>query len=135
MRLLQAAREVGDSSFTNESGQVLYRASTPWGLNTTTTISCVLPKFDSREPDDQEMQDRFGTLAQILWKFLRPTKLRFRGEEVTLSGGLFTKEGWGYHGRYTTVNCSLSIQRNAHDGLHIGPCTETECLRLRMDGA
>ncbi|KAL4065947.1 hypothetical protein J3A83DRAFT_337971 [Scleroderma citrinum] len=79
MRLTLSSEFVLNTVMTNESGQVLYRTSTPkFRLKgRSTTIYKVVPNTD---PSD--MQDRFETIGEIEWQMFGPATMRLHGKEM-----------------------------------------------------
>lgn len=97
MLLYLSNRSPLNSVYTNVEGQVLYRTQSPIILRRKTTISRVVPNDINSEPVE-DMQDRFGLLAEIEYNALSSSIIRFRGEEIKTKE-YFRKDGWGPIGR------------------------------------
>ncbi|KAK0186378.1 hypothetical protein F5146DRAFT_1161148 [Armillaria mellea] len=108
MNLYQTSSGMLNNSYANESGQVIYKVSTPNKFSRrVTTISRILPpEHPPREDTDLrgarseevDFQDRFVTLGYIDWKVFVSSVLRFNGTEVKATEYL-RKQGWGFYGR------------------------------------
>lgn len=89
MRIILSNDSPVNTILTNEYGQVLYKINTlsPNALHPgkITTISRVIPN-DLPDGDAEviDMQDRYETIAEIEWKKVTSSKLRFHGKEVEL---------------------------------------------------
>ena len=78
MRLVLSNERVRNTVMTNEIGQVIYKASTPFRLGTrTTTLYKVVPNED---PED--MLDGFEAIGEIVWHMIGPSTMRLHGEEM-----------------------------------------------------
>ena len=79
MRLMLSSESVRNTTFTNESGQVLYKTTHPRfkvGMQTT-TIHKVKPNDD---PTD--MRDQFEAIGGIEWHILGSSRFRLNGQEM-----------------------------------------------------
>ncbi|KAF8914821.1 hypothetical protein CPB85DRAFT_1412059 [Mucidula mucida] len=90
--------------YTSSDGTVLYKTHTPTKLSgkTTTTISRAVPSdIPMREGEsalEQIGEQRFALLAQIDWRLISPTIIRFGGKEVEASSYLLKDgAGWGWY--------------------------------------
>ena len=79
MLLTLSSESVRKTTFTNESGQVLYKASHPFTIGTmgTTTIHKIAPNAD---PTD--MRDKFDVMGEIEWHVFGSSTFRIKGEEM-----------------------------------------------------
>ncbi|KIM56369.1 hypothetical protein SCLCIDRAFT_132908 [Scleroderma citrinum Foug A] len=78
MRLTLSSESVRNTVMTNESGQVLYKTSTPFRLGVrTTTIYKVVPNTN---PND--MQDCLDAIGEIEWHLFGTSIMRLHGEEM-----------------------------------------------------
>lgn len=58
---------------------------------------------DKENPtEDIDLRDRFAHLAEIKFKMIASSVMRYRGEEYKTSD-LFTKKEWGYYDRYASL--------------------------------
>ncbi|PBK89659.1 hypothetical protein ARMGADRAFT_970088 [Armillaria gallica] len=95
MNLYQTSSGLLNNSYANESGQVIYKVSTPNKFsNCVTTVSRI--KARSEEVD---FKDRFAPLGYIDWKVFASSVLRYNGTEVKATEYL-KKQGWGWYGRH-----------------------------------
>lgn len=80
-----------NTSISNSSGQVLYRAQTPlkW-YGRVTRIYKVVPNDIKDDPED--MEDRFEEVARIEWRGPKTSIFRYRGRES------LTKDFFRHHG-------------------------------------
>lgn len=102
MHLYLSGRSPLNGVYTDENGQAIYKVHTPLKLSDrTSTITRSIPDDIPRREglDDVTFQDRFAHLAQIDWRTIDSTKIRFAGESLD-TGNLFRKDGWGWYGRW-----------------------------------
>ncbi|KAI6007498.1 hypothetical protein EDC04DRAFT_2611348 [Pisolithus marmoratus] len=79
MHLILSSRFVRNTIMTDESGQVLYKTSTPCRFGSrTTTLYKVVPNTD---PDD--MQNHMEAVGEIEWHWIAPSIMRLHGQEMT----------------------------------------------------
>lgn len=95
-----------DASYTNDHGDPIYKVHTTRKLcaEQTTTISRILPSEVPRRGDADTypgLEDRFAHLAQIDWRQIRYSTIRFGGEEIDTKT-FFRREGmkWNSYGRH-----------------------------------
>lgn len=116
-----------NSVYTHESGQILYKVTTPFVLGSwTSTISkVILPndsepprfeKFGIVEPGENEMdqcdadlKDKLEVYAKVDHNLFSTSVLRFNGQAIETSS-YFRKEGFGPYGR--SVPRSLSARNS-----------------------
>ena len=78
MRLVLSDESIQNTVMTNETGQVIYKTSTPFRLRTrTTTLYKVVPNED---PED--MLNSFEVIGEIVWHMISPSTMRLHGEEM-----------------------------------------------------
>jgi len=79
MLLTLSSESVRNTTFTNESGQVLYKTSHPFKLGTmgTTTIQKIVPNTDPLD-----MRDKFDAMGEIEWRLFGSSTFRTKGEEM-----------------------------------------------------
>ncbi|KAK0234910.1 hypothetical protein EDD85DRAFT_61092 [Armillaria nabsnona] len=114
MNLYQTSSGLLNNSYANESGQVIYKVSTPNKFsNCVTTVSRIVPSdYEPPRVEDNELgslqkaqseevdfKDRFAPLGYIDWKVFASSVLRFNGTEVKAIEYL-KKQGWGWYGRH-----------------------------------
>lgn len=86
-----------NSVYTNESGQGLYKVKTKLS-GRTSTITRSIPNDIPQREAEANLPDRFAHLAQIDWRIVESTKIRFAGTELDIKT-LFRKGSWERHGR------------------------------------
>jgi len=95
MYLFLSHRSPLKSIYSNEDGQAIYKVHSPFKFkDRTCSISRIMPDI----PNNDDMQDRFVHLAQIDWKMMSPSTIRF-GENAVDVKTFFRKEGFGGFGR------------------------------------
>ncbi|GLB42116.1 hypothetical protein LshimejAT787_1101310 [Lyophyllum shimeji] len=95
MRLYLSNTSPFNSTFHTADGQAIYKVRTSSKtFGRTTTIYRIL---QNDAVFDCTMRDIFGHLAQIEWKSLRSSRIRFRGRELR-TRSVFKKKGWGWRG-------------------------------------
>lgn len=99
MNLYLSKRSPIHSNFTDDEGKVLYKVDTPMKVTgRTSTITRATPEELLRLEEGIDMHDRFEILAQIEYKTLASSVIKF-GETEVKTGAYFRKEGWGPYGR------------------------------------
>ncbi|SJL09014.1 uncharacterized protein ARMOST_12390 [Armillaria ostoyae] len=114
MNLYQTSSGTLNNSYANESGQVIYKVSTPHKFSgrVTTTVSRIVPSdYEPPREEDSELgnhksarseevdfKDRFAPLGYIDWKTFVSSVMRYNGTEVKATKYL-KKHGWGWYGR------------------------------------
>ncbi|KAK0421530.1 hypothetical protein EV421DRAFT_1727059 [Armillaria borealis] len=104
MNLYQTSSGTLNNSYANESGQVIYKVSTPHKFSgrVTTTVSRIVPSdYEPPRVEDNEevdFKDRFAPLGYIDWKTFVSSVMRYNGTEVKATKYL-KKQGWGWYGR------------------------------------
>ena len=79
-----------------------------------------VPRDDVDEKEDQidsekiELRDRFAHLAEIKFKMITSSVMRYRGEELKTSE-FFTKKEWGYYDRYAPLYIEWEHHSNSSD--------------------
>ncbi|KAK0461634.1 uncharacterized protein EV420DRAFT_1304852 [Desarmillaria tabescens] len=108
MNLYQTSSEILNNTYTNESGQAIYKVSTPHKFSgRVTTISRIVPSdYEPPRVEDtdsyelgMDFRDRFAPLGYIDWKMFASSVMRYKGEEVKATTYL-KKQGWGWYGSY-----------------------------------
>ncbi|KAK0186379.1 hypothetical protein F5146DRAFT_1227035 [Armillaria mellea] len=116
MNLYQTGSGILNNSYANESGQVIYKVSTPQKFppGRVTTISRIVPSdyetpreedthLERARSEEVDFKDRFAPLGYIDWKVFVSSVLRYNGKEVKATGYL-KKQGWGFYGRNRVFN-------------------------------
>jgi hypothetical protein len=99
MHLILSHSSPINSVYSNEDGQAIYKVHSPFKfIGRTSTISRILPN-DIPGRDDIVMQDRFARLAQIDWKIISPSRIRFGGIEADVKTFFRKEEGSGSFSR------------------------------------
>lgn len=88
MQLTLSSESVRNTTFTNETGQVIYKTSHPFSFKGTTTIHKVVPN-----DDPMDMRDQFEVMGEIEWHWVSAT-LRMNGQ-VLQSSEFMPKHGLG----------------------------------------
>ncbi|KAF8888276.1 hypothetical protein BD779DRAFT_463203 [Infundibulicybe gibba] len=97
MRLLLSEPSPLRSTYSNESGQAIYKVERPAkAVNWTANICRIVP---NDVPGAEDMQDRFTPFAQLEWGSLGSFMIRQSGEDMDMST-FMRKEGWGFYGRH-----------------------------------
>ncbi|KAF8162632.1 hypothetical protein B0H34DRAFT_692217 [Crassisporium funariophilum] len=104
MHLYLSSDKPWNTTYTNPSGQVIYKAHSPprpaLGPKRI-SIKRVLPSIPtltSGQDDREAMTDAYGHLAEIdFWRVGR-SSIRMGGREMGIEE-MFRKEGWGFYGR------------------------------------
>jgi len=82
MRLVLSRLSHLNAVYSDEDGQAIYKVHSPFKFKgRTSTISKIMPN-GIPSSGDIGMQDRFAHLAQIDWKLMTPSIIRFGGIEV-----------------------------------------------------
>jgi len=82
MHLVLSRRSHLNAVYSNEDGQAIYKVHSPFKFKgRTSTISRIMPN-GIPSSSDIGMQDRFAHLAQIDYKLMTPSIIRFGGIEV-----------------------------------------------------
>ncbi|KAF8068830.1 hypothetical protein FPV67DRAFT_1414503 [Lyophyllum atratum] len=95
MQLYLSGASPFNSTFHSPDGQAIYKVQTSSKTFGRTTTICRILQNDALF--NTTMRDTFGHLAQIEWKTLRSSVLRFHGREMR-TRSFFKKEGWGWRG-------------------------------------
>lgn len=116
MQLVLTTASPSNAVYTDGSGAPQYKVNTPLKLhNRTTAISRVIEhgiprrRSQSQSADEHEVEvegERFASLAQIDWRVVESSVIRFRDREL-LTRDFFRKTGWGWYGRWVS---SSSVQ-------------------------
>ncbi|KAL0948106.1 hypothetical protein HGRIS_010724 [Hohenbuehelia grisea] len=94
MKLLLSNSTPTNASYTLESGQIIYRVTTPFKLkNSLSTIERVVPNDDA-----DDMRDVFDELATIQWKIIESSIITTRGTSREVKE-VFRKVRTGWFGR------------------------------------
>ncbi len=122
MNLYQTSSGLLNNSYANESGQVIYKVSTPNKFsNCVTTVSRIVPSdyepphvennelgsLQKARSEEVDFKDRFAPLGYIDWKVFASSVLRYNGTEVKATEYL-KKQGWGWYGR-CAIECYFSV--------------------------
>ncbi|KAF8888285.1 hypothetical protein BD779DRAFT_463718 [Infundibulicybe gibba] len=97
MQLILSESSPLNATYTNETGQAIYKVNTPDKLfkSPVATISHIVP---SGVQGKTSLRDQLGHLAQVEWHSLNSSKIRMGGEEIETEG-FFRKAGWGLTAR------------------------------------
>ncbi|KAJ7119088.1 hypothetical protein C8R44DRAFT_789990 [Mycena epipterygia] len=108
MQLVLTTASPSNAVYTDGSGPQ-YKVTTPLKLHDrTTAISRVIEhgiprrrsQSRSEHEDEAEVEgERFASLAQIDWRVVGSSVIRFRDREL-LTREFFRKKGWGWYGRH-----------------------------------
>ncbi|KAL4080488.1 hypothetical protein J3A83DRAFT_13079 [Scleroderma citrinum] len=97
MRLVLSNESVQNMVMTNETGQVLYKTSTPFRFGIrTTTLYKVVP---NESPED--MLDNFEVIGEIVWHWIGPSTMRLHGEEMKTNQFIPRQGIWGTKRTFT----------------------------------
>jgi len=98
MRLYLSKRSPLRSVYTNEFGEAIYKVETPLKLSgQTITIARSIPADIPHRDGEAALENRFAHLAQIDWRYIESTKIRFAGNDLD-DKTFFRKEGLGWYG-------------------------------------
>ena len=105
--ILSSGRSPWNSNYCTESGQVLFKAESPWSsslLGRNIKISRVVPPsevgndFTQSLAEEAALRDVFEPLGEIEYHFFKNSRIRYRGVDQPVNQ-LFRQVGFGFYGR------------------------------------